>query len=215
MRLKLKALLAILMGLVSATTFASSGSSASGVQSLRTFDGQTLSCMEGGDIGRVGYRVTSTMGNLRRDGVDVTVALETMRCVNVRGVLSFEKSPLKGRLVNPMGGFVEFSTLEFVSYTPNLKVIRNKALSLSNADHMVTFSIPLSEIPGILPRNVRANGEMKVVLSGFLRGEATLGDAVTGRAQRRLNLDFGPHAMILAPSLGTLNSRTGLQAQYR
>lgn len=170
------------------------------VQALRTSDGQAFLCAEAADRGRLGYRIVTSEGVVRGTAVEVSMQIETLRCDPSTGVLGFQPRPLAGRNGNALGGFVGFSSLEFVAYTPNLKVVRSASIASSESQHRLTFSIPLAEVPGVLPRNVRANGEAQVIFTTLLRGAAQLGDTATGRVLHQRQTDIGTFEVVLSRS---------------
>ncbi len=181
------------------------GQSAIPLQSLKTFDGQVMRCDHRTDLGRLAYRIKSTAGLIKAGQLHVTIDFETLKCSERAGVLSFEKAALAGRVINPYGGFVEFSTLEMVGYTPDFKVVKSGSANLSETDHSVTLVAPVNGFVGLLPRNTNGNGDRRVVMIAFLRGQAAMGDAQTGQVKDRSLIAFGAYNVVLSENEGTLS----------
>lgn len=174
------------------------------LQMVRTFDGQSKSCVSAFDLGQVAYRRTCQSGVIEAGNVDITMDFETLKCAEKAGVFAFEKSALDGRHINRFQGFLEFTGLDMVAYTADLKVNQAKAVSLKDGDHSVTFSIPAASLVGLLPRNVKANDDYSVVVVIFLRGFIQLGDARTGTVKERNILGLGSYMVTLSKKDETL-----------
>lgn len=174
------------------------------IRSVKTFDGQIMTCNTRADSGRVAYRVSSQQGLIKSGNLEVTIEFETLKCVESAGILGFEKASLDTRVVNRLNGFVEFSTLELVGYTPDFKVMKVQALNLNSNEHRVTFVAPVNAYVGLLPRNANSNGGRRVAMLILLRGQANLGDARTGRVQDRTLVSFGAYSVFLSEQESTL-----------
>ena len=176
-----------------------------GVKALKTFDGQVMRCESRGDQGRIGYRIVGTQGVLKANNLEVTVDLETLKCVeSSTGQLSFSPQALNGRNVNLLGGFIEFKNLEFVVYTPDFQSVNVAAVNLGQSSTSMIVTIPASKVPGLLSRNAQASGESRAVLMGFLRGQADMGDARNGRILDRSVVPFGSYNFLLSDKIGNL-----------
>ncbi len=176
-----------------------------GLKALKTFDGQVIRCENRGDQGRIGYRIVGTQGVLKANNLEVTVDVETLKCVeNSAGQLTFSPQSLSGRNVNLLGGFIEFKNLEFVIYTPDFQSVNVVTVSLGQSSTSMLVTIPASKVPGLLSRNSQANGESRAVLMGFLRGQADLGDARTGEVMDRSLVPFGSYNFLLSDKIGNL-----------
>jgi hypothetical protein len=176
-----------------------------GLKALKTFDGQVIRCENRGDQGRIGYRIVGTQGVLKANNLEVTVDVETLKCVeNSAGQLTFSPQSLSGRNVNLLGGFIEFKNLEFVIYTPDFQSVNVATVSLGQSSTSMLVTIPASKVPGLLSRNSQANGESRAVLMGFLRGQADLGDARTGEVMDRSLVPFGSYNFLLSDKIGNL-----------
>lgn len=174
------------------------------LQTVKTFDGQVMTCQHRYDAGRMAYRVKSAIGVIHAAQLEVTVNFETLKCVERGGIFGFEMAGLQGRLVNLMNGFIEFQSLEVVGYTPDFKVVEKRTAKLDISDQTVRFSAPVGKFAGLLPRNANANGARKVIMTVFLRGAANLGDARTGVVQSQETVAFGAYNLLLSESDGTL-----------
>ena len=197
-----------MIALASSFTWISSARAQQGasvpLQSLKTFDGQVMRCDNRADIGRMAYRIKSTTGLIKAGQLHVTLDFETLKCAERTGLLAFEKAGLAGRTVNPYGGFLEFSTLEMVGYTPDFKVVKSGSADLNETDHSVTLVAPVSGFVGLLPRNANGNGDRRVVMIAFLRGQASRGDARNGQVKDRSLIAFGAYNIVLSENEGTL-----------
>ncbi|CAN5467694.1 hypothetical protein BH10BDE1_BH10BDE1_25490 [soil metagenome] len=174
------------------------------LQSVKTFDGQAMSCQQRYDAGRMAYRVKSAAGVIRAGQLEVTVNFETLKCVERAGVLGFENAGLAGRLANPLGGFIEFQNIDLVGYTPDFKVVLKRPASLLIGDQTVQFVAPVGKFAGLLPRNANSNGGRKVVMIVFLGGVANLGVAKTGQVLDHDTVAFGAYNLLLSEAEGTL-----------
>ena len=192
------------LALVFVSTAANAALTAPPVQIVRTFDGQNMKCNEAADIGRIAYRKTGESGVIQGGKVDIKIDFETLKCVEQAGAISFQKSGLAGKVVNRLQGFTEVTALDLVAYTPDLKVREIQPVDASVGDHSVTFSVDVSQFPGLLARNIKANGEHTVVVATFLRGLINMGDARTGIVQQRDYVGFGSYMITLAEKSGTL-----------
>jgi hypothetical protein len=176
-----------------------------GLKALKTFDGQVVRCESRGDQGRIGYRIAGTQGVLKANNLEVTVDVETLKCVeNSAGQMTFSAQPLRGRNVNLLGGFIEFKNLEFVVYTPDFRSVNVAPVSLVQSATSMLVTIPSAKVPGLLSRNSQANGESRAVLMGFLRGQADMGDARTGEILDRSVVPFGSYNFLLSDKIGNL-----------
>jgi hypothetical protein len=175
------------------------------LQSVKTFDGQAMTCQHRYDTGRMAYRVKSAAGVIRSGNLEVTVNFETLKCVEKAGIFGFENSGLAGRLVNPLNGFIEFQNLDLVGYTPDFKVVLQQKARLDIGDQSIQFVAPVGKFAGLLPRNANANGARKAVMQVFLRGVANLGDARTGVVQDHDTVAFGAYSLLLSEADGTLS----------
>lgn len=171
---------------------------------LRSFDGQVVQCEAAMDMGRLGYRVSNEKSVIRSGVLEVSLRLETLKCVGRGGRYAFEPAILSGKLVNQRSGFIEFQSLEFMVYTPDLKVIRSVALDQKQSVYNLTFSAPAQDLVGFLPRNVFGNSDRRAVFMGLLRGQAQLGDAITGVVQHRMFVSFGANPIVLSQAAGTV-----------
>lgn len=202
--MKLKIKFSALMAMAFVSTVANAALMAAPVQIVRTFDGQNMKCNEPADIGRVAYRKTGESGLIQGGKVEIKIDFETLKCVDQAGAISFQKSGLAGRVVNRLQGFTEVTSLDIVAYTPDLKVREVQPVDSNVGDHSVMFSVDVSKFPGLLARNIRANGQHTVVVATFLRGLINMGDARTGRVQNRDYVGFGSYMITLAEKNGTL-----------
>ncbi|HRK07144.1 MAG TPA: hypothetical protein PLZ57_05195 [Pseudobdellovibrionaceae bacterium] len=176
-----------------------------GLKALKTFDGQVMRCENRGDQGRIGYRIVGTQGVLKANNLEVSVDVETLKCVeNSAGQMTFSPQPLSGRNVNLLGGFIEFKNLEFVVYTPDFQSVNVAPVSLGQSATSMLVTIPAAKVPGLLSRNSQANGESRAVLMGFLRGQADMGDARTGEILDRSVVPFGSYNFLLSDKIGNL-----------
>ena len=201
-RLKVRSVLTA--GALMATAFIASTGFASPLREVKTGDGQVMRCENSADLGRVSYRVLSSSGLIKAGNVEVTIGFETLKCDQRQGVFGFLVQGLAGRNANAHGGFVEFSGLDLVGYTPDLAIVRSNAASLSNGSQQVTFVAPVSGFSGLLARNVNGNGDRRIVLTALLRGQASMGDANTGRVQTRAVVPFGTFGVVLSEANQTL-----------
>lgn len=197
---------------VSATTLVASLAMASAEQLVATADGQVMSCMVSQDVGRMAYRVKSVGGVIKAGNVEVSVQFETLKCGEKSGVYAFEASGLAGRSVNSLGGFVEFSNLELVAYTPDLKAMKTQAASLLIGGQSATFVIPVASFVGLLQRNVNGVGDRRVTLTALLRGQAMLGEAKSGKVQERTVVNFGTYNVVLSEAAGNLTFAQDIRA---
>ncbi|MDX9731807.1 MAG: hypothetical protein RBT63_08565, partial [Bdellovibrionales bacterium] len=110
------------------------------LQTVLTFDGQVMNCQERADIGRVAYQMTSANGVIRSGNVEINLEFVTLKCdEHAGGIIGFRLAPFVGRIVNALGGFIEFSSLEMVGYTPDFKVVRSHAVSTTSSKHAITL----------------------------------------------------------------------------
>lgn len=174
------------------------------LRKVQTFDGQVMRCENRTDTGRVGYRIKSQHGLIKNGNLEVTINLETLKCNEREGILGFEKSALEGRFVNSQNGFIEFSSLELVGYTPDFKVVKALPVNLDESEQSLTLVAPVSGFVGLLPRNLNALGERRVAMIAFLRGNARMGDARTGKVLEQALVPFGAYDVFLSESENTL-----------
>lgn len=197
--------LAIILALTSLVTAHNAEASAPvRVKALKTLDGQVMRCDHRADNGRVAYRITGQRGLIKAGNVEVTIEFETLKCVEQSGVLAFEKARLDGRLVNSLNGFIEFSNLELIAYTPDFNVVKAKGVQISGSQHSVTFVAPVDKFVGLYRRNANANGGRRVSMITFLRGWASLGDARTGKVIETTLTPFGAYNVFLSEEDNTL-----------
>lgn len=192
------------LGVLIVTALAASTGSAAPLNEVKTGDGQVMRCENSADLGRVSYRVLSASGLIKAGHVEVTIGFETLKCDRRQGVFGFVVQGLSGRNANAHGGFVEFSGLDLVGYTPDLAIVRSNAVSLTSGSQQVTFVAPVSGFSGLLSRNVNGNRDRRVVLTALLRGQASMGDIKTGRVQTRAVVPFGTFGVVLSEANQTL-----------
>ena len=191
-------------GTLLATSLLASTVSAAPLREVKTNDGQVMRCENSGDMGRMSYRILSSSGLIKAGNVEITVGFETLKCDQRQGVFGFTVQGLSGRNSNAHGGFVEFSGLDLVGYTPDLAIVRSNAASLTDGSQTVTFVAPVTGFSGLLSRNVSGNGDRRIVLTALLRGQASMGDAKTGRVQTRAVVPFGTFGIVLSELNQTL-----------
>ena len=130
----------------------------SALQEIKTFDGQVMRCESREDLGRMGYQVSSILGEIRPPNLEVRMNIVTLKCADREGIYRFEPASLGARVPNSRDGFVEFSSLELVAYTPDLKVLRSLPIDLRSSSHSLIVQAPASGFAGLLPRNANGNG---------------------------------------------------------
>lgn len=182
----------------------SSEAKSSVLQEIKTFDSQVMRCESREDLGRMGYQVTSVLGGIRPPNLEVKLNIVTLKCADRAGIYRFEPAALGARVPNSRDGFVEFSSLELVAYTPDLKVLRSLPIDLRSSVHTLTLQAPASGFAGLLPRNANGNGERQVVLMAMVRGQALMGQASTGKVMHRAQAALGTYGLKLSESAGTL-----------
>lgn len=174
------------------------------VSALFTNDGQAMTCASRADIGRPGYRVEGAQGIVRDGKVEIEVRLETMKCIERAGVFSFERTSLEGRQANSKNGFIEFANLELVGYTPDLRFMKAEKLNISQGLQVATFTVPAAQVAGLLPRNKAVFNDSRAAFNIVLRGQASLGDATTGRVMEQSVVPFGATSLLFSTQAGTL-----------
>lgn len=174
------------------------------VEVVKTFDGRVMRCEEKVDIGAVAYSLRNPTGTIKGDQFEVAVELETYACVEKHGAMVLEATPLVGRFVNVLGGYVEFKNLEFVVYSPDFKAVQSVALVQNVAKQNVVVSVPVAALDSLSAEAVARAGERKVVLIGFMRGIAETGDSKTGTVFDSGLLGFGEFNFLLSETKGTL-----------
>lgn len=171
---------------------------------IQSFEGQVMRCSTRADLGRMAYQVKSMRASLRPPNLEIEADIQTLKCRERGGILRFEPSGLGGRSANRNGGFIEFTALELVGYTPDLKVFRSHALDMKVSQHRVKFSAPAGSFAGLLPRNMTSNGERQVVFMTMLRGQANLGELATGQVIERSQESLGAYGFRMTESSGQL-----------
>lgn len=174
------------------------------LQEIKTFDGQVMRCESRADLGRMGYQVTSVLGGIRPPNLEVKLNIVTLKCADRAGIFRFEPAALGARVPNSRDGFVEFSSLELVAYTPDLKVLRSLPMDLRSSSHSLVVQAPASGFAGLLPRNANGNGERQVVIMTMVRGQALMGQTSTGKVMHRAQAALGTYGLKLSESAGTL-----------
>ena len=172
----------------------------------RSLDGQVMQCEAAIDLGRAAYRVFGENAVISGSQMEVNLELETSKCTLVKNRYEFVPTALNGKLVNPRGGFLDFQSLEFMVYTPDFKIIRSVALDQKQSRYQIKFTAPVADIVGLLPRNIVGGSDRRAFFIGLLRGQAQLGDSVSGAVQHRTTVSFGANPLILSSGLGTLRS---------
>jgi hypothetical protein len=189
---------------VTALSSAVSIANSSALQEIKTFDGQVMRCESREDLGRMGYQVSSILGEIRPPNLEVKLNILTLKCADRAGIYRFEPASLGARVPNSRDGFVEFSSLELVAYTPDLKVLRSLPIDLRSSSHSFVVQAPASGFAGLLPRNANGNGERQVVFMAMVRGQALMGQASTGKVMHRAQAALGTYGLKLSESAGTL-----------
>jgi hypothetical protein len=169
-----------------------------------TFDGHVTECRHPYDVGKMVYRVTSANGIVRASQLEVTVNLETLKCVAGGGRILFEKSGLAGRIENLLNGYVELKALEITGYTPDFKFVQKHPMRLDVAHQSVQFVAPLEKIAGLPPRSSKAKGARTVIMTVFLDALAEFGDVRTAKGTEVDSIAFGAYNLLLSESKGTL-----------
>lgn len=201
---KFLGLVSLFLVFAGASAHAAVGVSQASNREIKTFDGQVMRCESRNDQGRMGFQVTSIQGEIRPPNLEVQLNLVTMKCVDRAGIFRFEPSALGARVPNSRDGFVEFSNLELVAYSPDLKVVRSLPVDLRSSNHRLILVAPASGFAGLLPRNANGNGERQVILMAMLRGQALMGQASTGKVMHRAQAALGTFGLKLSESAGTL-----------
>lgn len=196
--------LLFLVPLFSAPSHSAAASTAA--TTVRSFEGQVLRCAQKSDLGRMAYEVRSLRATVRPPNLmmEIDGTLQTLKCRQHGHRFRFEPANLTGRVTNASGGFIEFNDLEFVGYTPDLRVFRAQKLDLRASLHRVKLSVPASGFAGLLPRNLSDDGDRQIALMTMLRGRVSLGDAPTGKVLARTVETLGAYAFRLKESTGHL-----------
>lgn len=193
------------LSVLAVSAFVTANAGAQAIQNLKTFDGQSVNCERSLDDGRIGYRMLSTNGVIREGNVEIKIDLETMKCsADATGVFSFRPEGLGGRHVNANGGFLEFTNLEVVGYTPDLSVVKAQPVDLGVGAHSVTLVAPVKSFTGLYARNAYAAKDRRIVMMVVLRGQASLGNAATGKVLDRSSVPFGTYTTTLSEKEGSL-----------
>ncbi len=205
MKSKFNIYLLNLFSIVLTSQMAHGATAASGYgREIKTFDGQVMRCESREDLGRMGYQVTSIVGGIRPPNLEVQLSIVTLKCADRAGIFRFEPAALGASVPNARDGFVEFTSLELVAYTPDLKVVRSLPIDLRSSKHQMTIQAPASGFAGLLPRNANGNGERQVVIMALLRGQALMGQVSSGKVMHRAQAALGTYGLKLSESAGTL-----------
>lgn len=191
-----------LVNLAAASGSASGLSAEAGV--IRSFEGQIMRCSTRADVGRMAYAVKAIKASVRPPNLEIDADIQTLKCRERAGVMRFEPSGLGGRVANRSGGFIEFTGLELVGYTPDLRVFRSHSLDMKSSRHRVKFLAPAGGFAGLLPRNQEANGDRQIVFMTMLRGQANLGEMATGQVFERSQESLGTFGFRMTESAGQL-----------
>lgn len=171
---------------------------------IRSFEGQIMRCATRADLGRMAYTVKAIKASVRPPNLEIEADVQTLKCRERAGVMRFEPSALGGRVANRNGGFIEFTGIELVGYTPDLRVFRSQPLDLKSSGHRVKFLAPAGGFAGLLPRNLETNGDRQVVFMTMLRGQANLGELATGQVFERSQESLGTFGFRMTESAGQL-----------
>jgi hypothetical protein len=171
---------------------------------IQSFEGQVMRCSSRADVGRMAYQVKSMRASLRPPNLEIEADIQTLKCRERGGVLRFEQSGLGGRSASRNGGFIEFTGLELVGFTPDLKVFRSQALDMKASQHRLKLSAPAGSFVGLLPRNTTISGDRQVVFMTMLRGQANLGELASGQIVERSQETLGTYGFRMTESSGHL-----------